>query len=338
MAFSAFVTTITQDKFVPKVVDNILRGNVLCMRFLGQNSRPWGSGHILNVPIKYQKSTSGGSYAGFDTLSTTQMNTRVLATFSPTQNYFSVVISGIQQAVNKGDAAVLDLLATEMASVADDMADGLGTQLYSDGTGNSSKDITGLDAAVDDGNTTASWGGLNGSTTYTTWVSTLTSNTGGITIANLASAYNSAKVGNDLPTLIVTTPTIWTTYEGLLQATINYHTQVQGYPKMTAFGINRTAGTGQTGDVGFDTLFFRGVPLVADEKCTATRLYMLNEKHLWFARLDHPKYPAGGNQFGFAWTGLKDPTNQDASVGQFLLYGQLVGDSRRTHAYMTGKS
>ena len=107
---------------------------------------------------------------------------------------------------------------------------------------------------------------------------------------------------------------------------------------MTRFGINRTAGTGQTGDIGFDTLFFRGIPLVADEKCTSGRLYLLNEKHLWFARLDHPKYSAGGNQFGFAWTGLKEPTNQDASVGQFLLYGQLVGDSRRTHAYMTGKS
>ena len=107
---------------------------------------------------------------------------------------------------------------------------------------------------------------------------------------------------------------------------------------MTRFGIKRNAGTGQAGDVGFDTLFFRGIPVVSDEKCTDGTLYMINEKHLWFAGLPHPKYPAKANQYGFAWTGLKEPTNQDASVGQFLLYGQLVGDARRTHAYMTGKS
>ena len=310
----------------------------MCMRFLGQNTRPWGSGHILRVPIKYQKSTSGGSYEGFDLLSTTQMNTRQLASFEPRQNYFSVVVSGIQLAVNKGDAAVLDLLSTEMDSVANDMADTLGTQMISDGTGNSNKDIVGLDAAIDDSNGTATWGNINGSTGFTGWASTLTSNAGAITVANLASMYDSAKVGNDIPTIIFMHPSEWTTYEGLLQATINYHTQVQGYPKMTRFGINRTAGTGQTGDIGFDTLFFRGLPVVADEKMTDGVMYMINEKHLWFASLSHPKYPSSGNQYGFAWTGLKTPTNQDAEVGQFLLYGNIVGDARRTHAYCTGKS
>ena len=337
MAFSAFVTTVTQDKIVPKVVDNILAGNVLTMRFLAQG-RPWGSGHRYDIPIKYQASTSGGSYSGFDAFSTTQVNTRVMATFDPKQNYFSVVLSGIQQAVNKGDAQVLDLLAVEMGSVADDMADGIGTQLYGDGTGNGSKDITGLDAAIDATTGTATWGGINGTVTYTTWRSTHTSNAGAVTIANLQSAYDSAKIGNDAPTLVVMHPSEWTTYEGLLQATINYHTQVQGYPRMTRFGIKRTAGTGQTGDVGFDTLFFRGIPVVADEKCTDGELWMINEKHLWWVGLNHPKHPVAGNQYGFSWTGLKEPTNQDASVGQFLLYGNLVGDARRTHAYMTGKS
>jgi|GEM_PF-805386 len=314
MAFSTFVTSVTSDRMAPKVIDNILAGNVLCMRLLA-NGKPWQGGAVYRIPIKYQSSTSGGSYSGFDVFSTTQVNTRVLTSFDPTQNYFSVVISGIQQAVNSGDAKVLDLLETEMSSVADDMADSIGTQLYSDGSGNVNKDIIGLDAAIDDGNTTASWAGLNGNTTYTTWVSTLTSNAGAITLANLRSAYDSAKIGNDAPTLIVTTPAIWTTYEGLLQATINYHTQVQGYPRMTRFGINRTPGNGQVGDVGFDTLFFRGIPVVADEKCTAGRVYLINEKHLWWAYLNHPKYPSKGNQYGFAFTGLKEPTNQDASVG-----------------------
>ena len=246
MAFSAFVTTVTQDKFIPKVTDNVLAGNVLLERFLG-NARPWGSGHKLVQPIKYTTSSAGGSYSGFDTMSTSQQNTRVNAEFDPKQSYYSVVVSGIQRAVNRGDAAVLDLLGTEMDSVAADMTDNLGTQLYADGTGNSSKDITGLDAAVDDGNGTATFGGL-ARATYTTWVSNLDDSSNAITLAEMRASYDAAKIGNDAPTLSVTTPAIWTTIEGLLTATINYHSQVAGYPKVNRF-TSRTKGTGQTGDI-----------------------------------------------------------------------------------------
>ena len=277
------------------MVDNVLTGNVLLERFLG-NAKPWGSGHALKIPIKYQVSSSGGSYEGFDIFSTSQANTRVLASYDPEQNYFSVVISGIQQAVNKGDAAILDLLATEMGSVADDMKSGLGTQFYSDGTGNSSKDIDGLGAAVLSSGTYATLA----PGTYTTWVSDATSQDSAITLAARRASYDAAKIGNDAPTLIVTTPAVWTTYEGLLTATINYYTQVQGYSKVNRF-TTRGKG-GQTGDVGFDALYFRGVPIVSDEKCSSGYMYFLNEAHMWFARLDHPKYAT--DKSGFAWTGL----------------------------------
>lgn len=337
-SFSAFVTTVTNDRIIPRVVDNILLGNVATMRFLG-NSKPWGGGHQLGIPIKYQTSTAGGSYRMWETFSTSQQNTRVQAKFDPKYNYQSITIANPQLAVNKGEAQVLDLLKVEMASNADDMADRIGTQMYSAGGATSgTDDIIGFDAAIDDTNGTATWGELNGSTTYTNWASTLTSNSGAITKANMASMYDSAKIGNDAPSIVIMHPSEWTTYEDILMATINYHTQVQGYPRMTRFGIKRQAGTGQTGDIGFDTLFFRGVPVVSDEKCPDGTMYMINEKHLWFARLEHPKYPAKQNQYGFAWTGLKVPTNQDAEVGQLLLYGNLVGDARRTHAYCTGKS
>ena len=331
MAFSAFVTTVTQDRFIPKVIDNVLAGNVLLERMLG-NARPWGSGHILRIPIKYQKSSAGGSYTGFDPLSTSQQNTRVLASYDPKQNYFSVIISGIQQAVNKGDAAVLDLLAVEMESVAKDMADELGTQFYSDGTGNSSKDITGLAAAVAASGT---YGNITyGASTYPTWLSDVDTSTNAITLAEMRASHDAASIGNDKPTLIVTTPAIWTTFEGLLTATVNYYTQVQGYSKVNRFTTKGRGG--QTGDIGFDALYFRGVPVVADEKCTSGYMYMLNENHLWMATLPHAKY--GTTKNGFAWTGLKEPTNQDASVGQFLLYAQMICDSRRTQALLTNKS
>lgn len=147
--FSDFVLSVTNQVYVKKVVDNILNGNFGLMRFLS-NSRPWVGGDQLVLPIKIVKGTSNGSYAGLDTLSTAQTSDRIMASVDPKQYYGSVVISGIQQAVNQGDGKVLDLLATEMESKAADLKDTLGDGFYGDGTGNTNKDITGLRAAVDD--------------------------------------------------------------------------------------------------------------------------------------------------------------------------------------------
>lgn len=329
MAFSEFVTTVTQDQIFPKVIDNVMTGRVLLERFLGA-AKPWGSGTPKKIPIKWRKSTSGGSYDLWDTFTTSQSTERVLATYYLKYNYWSVVVANPQIAVNQGDAQVIDLVRAEMDSKTDDMRDALSTQLYGDGTGNSSKDIEGLGKIVLSSGTYA---GLAPGT-YTTWVSDEDSDTEPITLADLRQSIDDATIGSDAPTLIVTTKAVWKTLEGLLMATINYHTQVQGYPRMTRFGI-KPAGTGQTADIGFDVIYVRGIPTVKDEACTTGFIYVLNERHLWFGTRQHPEY---ATKNGFAWTGWKTPTNQDAKVGQFLLYGNMLCDSRRTQAYLHVKS
>ena len=195
-----------QDRFVPKVVDNVLGGNVLLERFLGR-AKPWGGGHQLIQPIKYQKSSAGGSYGIWDTFSTSQQNTRVNAAFDPKYNYFSVVLANPQLAVNSGDSKVLDLVSVEMDSVAADMRDKLGDEFYGDGTGNSSKDIIGLKAAVDSGSSITSYAGLLRAT-YTTWLSDLDSSSNSITLAEMRASFDAAKIGSDAPTIGVTTPAI----------------------------------------------------------------------------------------------------------------------------------
>ena len=322
--FGAIVDTITYEYVIPKIADNILTGNVLGMRFL-KNQKPataWGSdvsGTFLGVPLKYQKSTSGGWYSGYDTFSTGQTNTRVLATYSPKQLYWSVGASGIQVGVNQGPQKILDLITTEMNSVADDMMDTFGDGLYSDGTGTSSKQLTGLDAAVDDGGGTATYAGLLRST-YTTWVSNLDDSSNPITRAELAASFDAAQIGNDVPTLGVTTPAIWSTIEGLAMGTINFSNPLPGlgreYGTVARDGVTK----GQGGELGFTALFFRGRPIVSDEKCTSGRFYWLNERHIGLAKWPYPDFPGyvtKPNYNGFCFTGLKIPTNQDATVGLF---------------------
>lgn len=325
--FSDFVTTVTNQVYVKKVVDNILTGNFGLMRFMA-NSRPWAGGDQIILPIKIAKSTGGGSYSGLDTFNVAQSSERIMASVDPKQSYRSVVISGIQQAVNQGDGKVLDLLAVEMESKAADMKDDLGTQFYSDGTGNSSKDITGLAAAVDDATNVTTYEGISRST-YTQWKATYTSDSS-LAIADMASDFNAAKVGAEDPTLLLSTPAIFNIYEALMDQDVRYNLTFTGYDQIYGKGMPRKSSQLAQGQ-GFNSLYFRGLPLVADEKCTTGRLYTLNENHIWFYTFrKHPKHTA--QKHGFFWTGLKEPVNQDGDIGQFLWYGNLASDGPRFSA------
>ena len=326
-AFSDFVLSVTNQTYIKKVVDNILNGNFGLMRFLS-NSRPWNGGDQVLQPIKIQKGTSNGSYAGLDTLSTAQTSDRIMAAIEPRQYYASVVVSGIQQAVNQGDGRVLDLLATEMESKASDLKDTMGDGFYGDGTGNANKDIVGLRAAVDDSTFVTTYEGISRAT-YTQWRSTITSDAT-VTLPDFATDFNAAKVGAEDPTLILSTPAIFNIYEALMDQDVRYSLQFTGYDQIYGKGLPRKSSNLAQGQ-GFNSLYFRGIPFVADEKCTAGRLYTLNENHIWFTTFrKHPKHSA--EKHGFFWTGLKEPVNQDGDVGQLLWYGNLASDGPRFSA------
>ena len=328
-AVSLFVTTTTQSRLLPKAIDNILNGNVLTMRLM-KNARTWRGGTSIDIAVNLSDITAVGSYFGFDVLSTTQENIRQRAVFVPSQNYVSIPISGIQQAINQGEPAVINLVAEEISWRTRKLRDEMGRQVYTDGTGNNSKDILGLIAVTDDTTNVTTYAGISRAT-FTNWRGTLTAQSGSLSLANLASDFDAAQRGDDAPTLMVTTPAIFTFYEALLTPTVSHQFSMNDF-RMTSDGMVKVGGV-LAANQGFRALTFRGIPVVADERCPADTFYTLNENHLWFYVL-----PQVGRQIknGFGWTGFKEPANQDAVVAQLLWYGQLVSDAPRTHARRTG--
>ena len=328
-ALSAFATTTTQTRLLPKAVDNILNGNVLAMRLM-KSPKSWRGGTSIDIAVNLSDITAVGSYFGFDTFNVTQENIRQRAVFNPSQMYVSIPISGIQKAVNQGEPAVINLLAEEIAWRTKRLKDEFGTQLYLDGTGNSSKDILGLVAAVDDATNVVTYGGLSRNT-YTNWRATLTAQSGSLSLANLASDFDAAQRGDEVPTIMVTTPAVFSIYEALLTPTVSHQFSMNDF-RMTSDGMARVGGT-IAANQGFRALTFRGIPFVADEKATSGNIFTLNENHLSFYTI-----PQVDRQMmnGFGWTGFKEPANQDAIVGELLWYGQLITDSPRTHARRTG--
>ena len=138
-ALGARVTTTTREKILPYLVDTVLNSNVFATRMLGK-AKKW-SGSDQQFPVKVSKNATGTSFSGFDTLSTTATNNRVLLTYDPKFYQITVALPLDEISANNTEDKVLDLVGTEVLTAAHDMADDIGTLFYSDGTGNSSKDF-----------------------------------------------------------------------------------------------------------------------------------------------------------------------------------------------------
>ncbi len=338
MAYSARLTSITQDKIVPKVIDTVLNSNVFAMKLL-RSAKAW-SGETFKIPLKYQNGTSGASFNGFDTFSTNASERRVSLSFTPKFYEKSVVLPLDEVDINGVDETkVLDLVAIEMSLAAQEMADELGTIFWSDGTGNSSKDFLGLTAHVDDGNTVSTIGGLSRST-YATLASTKTASGGSLSLAKMRTLYNAITSGMQKPTIGYATEAVFGFYEQLLQPMLRINVDALRARSASAF----------RGEGGFSGLDFQGFAIVPDEKCTSQNLYFLNEDFLeWKALPSKMNKPVPyspqdieGNDYsevaglGFSWSGWIRPSNSYSIIGHIILGGEFVGSNPKRHGRLTG--
>ena len=103
------------------------------------------------------------------------------------------------------------------------------------------------------------------------------------------------------------------------------------------------AGQALKGLAGYTAIWYRGIPIVKDEKCTSGYIYYINTDVTYWSGLPHPKHgmvslgtstiegvgnPVPRNH-GISWTGFKEPINQDGETGQFILYGQMLCEMPR---------
>ena len=329
------VITTTQDKYLPFLVDTILGSNVFATRQLGRTKK-W-SGNQLKFPIKVSKNTTGTSFSGFDTFSTTATNNRILLTYDPKFYQITVALPLDEISANQTDAQVLELVSTEVNTAAQDMADDIGTLFYSDGTGNSSKDFLGLGAIIDDGTSVDSIGGQSRAT-YATLKSTVTASGGTLTLALMQTLYSNVSSGSQIPTLGLAPEAVADFYEQLLNPQERI---VKDVPMMKR---------GLVGGTGFTAYFFKGFPILRDEKATAQTLFFVNEDFVDFyglpmAMTEAIKFKSvdiRGNDYssvlglGFSWSGWIKPSNQAAVVGHIYFGGELVTNNPKRHGRLTG--
>lgn len=298
------LATSTLVKYADKqLIDNIFQSNALFYLLAGsEDIRKAGSqtykeldgGRQIVEPLLYALNSTAGSYDGYDTLDTDPQEGMTNAEFDWKQYSVSVSISGREKRQNTGEAAVFSLIEGKIMQAEMSLIETMNGDLFTDGTGNSSKDLTGLVLAVDSAGTYGNIARASNSW----WSANETAVSGPLTIAQMRTQYNNCSKGykKDHPDLIVTDQDEYEAYEAKLQ------------PDMR-FSDNELA------DAGFENLAFKGSKMVFDEQCNAGVMYYLNTKYLGLRVHKDAK---------FTVTDEQKPVDQDAFVKQILWMGNMV--------------
>lgn len=309
----------TLKKYRKTLVDNIHKSNAVLTQLKDNGGyRTEDGGERIVEPLMYGKNSTAKSYDGYEALDTTPQTGIDSAEFNWKQNSVSISISGKELRQNSGSSRIINLLESKITQAEMSLKEEISRQLFTDGTGNGAKDITGLAAMVAASGT---YGGVN-SSTYTWWRASVDSTSTANTLALMRTAYNNASVGGrDTPTLIVTSQTLFEAYEASFTNVAisgggsHFSTPSEGRKKLA--------------DGGFQTLEFKGVPIVWDEQCPAGSMYFLNAKHMKIV---------AHKDADFETTDFVKPENQDAKVAQIIWMGNLTCNRRKSFSLLSNKT
>jgi hypothetical protein len=300
-----------------ELADNVTNNNALLRRLKDRgNVKTFSGGNVILQEIMYNDSTTNNtnSYSGYEVLNVSQNSPISSAQFSITQYAAAVSISGLEMIQNSGKEAIIDLLDGRMMVAEAQLANRIGSDIYTDGTGNSGKNITGLGAAVPDAPSTGTYGGINRAS-YSFWrsqkFSGVTDGGSAVSASNIQSYMDSLAVqlirGTDKPDLIVADSNYYRLY---LQS-------MQSIQRVTDGG-NSTQGA------GFASLKYYGAGMASDvvldggigSAATANHMWFLNTKYLMFRpHVDRNFVPIGGE---------RQAVNQDAIVKLIGWAGNLT--------------
>jgi len=306
--FDALLST-TLANYRDQLTDNVFTARPLTY-FLQDKGRirMLNGGTKIVEPLIYGQNSTVASYSGYDSLSLAPQSGITAAEYDWKQYAASISISGIEEAKNNGEQEIINLLEAKIMQAEESLREGFNQMFFADGTGNSGKDWNGLGNIVEASGTV---GGINRATSGNEYWRSYEENTAtALTLAQMATAYNTVSVGNDHPDMILTTQTLFEKYEALLVPNLRYTDT-------------------KTADAGFQNLLYKAAPVVYDVHCTAGVVYFLNSKYLTLV---------GHSGKWFAQTAFVSPEDVDARYALIMCYGNLTCRNAKKQGKLTAKT
>lgn len=317
MSFDNIVATTMERYFSSgKATDNIFSRTAV-LDFLNRRAKIDVQGGRNAVhPVEGGMNTTFQNYSGYDTLTPAVDEILDTAVYEWKQSAIYVPISGLEEAKNSGDKAVINLLKTKQrnaemtaAEVFEEMfflADGAGTDNGQTTYTPSAKEWQGLYSFVDQDNVV---GGID-STTETWWDAFTNETSEVLDLPSISNGYNSVSYGSDKCDFMVTTQVLYEKYEALLQQ-------------------NQRFTDASTAKAGFDNLLHKAGVVTWSDYTPAGEWYFLNSRHVKLSVL--------GNKW-MKFNGFIQPYDKDAKYGLILCYGTFATNGRRYLGKLANKT
>lgn len=298
--------------------DNVYNATPLLKWFrTGERLKVVDGGERMRVPVLTGKGSTFTWYTDYGSYNITPQVGQTTAFFTWKQAATSVAISGRERRSNMGGEQLLNLVEAKKDQATQDMIDGIATGLYSDGTGSSNLQLTGLEAAIATTTTSGTYASINFGTN-TSWrnqVATSVGSTATNGLTSIKSVYNNCCEGRGAttkPDLMVTTQAVHEVLESLIAPRVRYQPNPSG-----------------GADLGIEKLMFKGAEIIWDNFCTSGTLYILNGAHIRL--FVHSKA-----NFAMDEEGMQKPIDGDSRVGSILFMGNVMVNNRRKLGKLTG--
>jgi len=268
------------------------------------------------IPLMYAANATVKSYSGYDLIDITPQKGFGNAKFGMKQVAGAVTIDRFSERQNAGRAQIINLFKSKMKQLEMSYIDVINAMLFADGTGNDSKDITGLLALVDPSPSTGTVGGWDASTNA--WWRNIQASGAKTTtgydnlVGKMSTMYNTLSHGkSDHPKLILTDQTVFEGYESLFTKTLNFNVGQANLKKA---------------DLGWDNFTYKGASIIYDHDCTAGYMYFLNPTYFGL-HTDKETY--------FEPMPFQRAGNQDARTSIILLYAEMTISNRSRQGVLT---
>lgn len=297
------------------LADNVTKNNALLMKMKERgNVKPFSGGNVILEEIMYNDAATqnAASYSGYDTIDITPNSPISAAQFDIKQYAAAVSISGFEMLQNSGKEQIIDLLEGRVQVAEAQLMNQISAGLYSDGTGNGGKDITGLASAIAVAPSSGTYGGINRAT-WSFWrniaFDATTDGGGAATSANIQSYMNRVAVqlvrGTDRPDMIAADNNYYRLYLESLQAIQRVTSESSagaGFTSLKYFGAGFNCDVFLDGGIG--------------GSATTNRMFFINTKYMKFRpHRDRNFQPIGGD---------RQSVNQDAIVRLMGWAGNLT--------------
>lgn len=240
--FSELAST-TYRNHSKEVADNISNHNALYRRIMEKGkTRVEDGGLSIVQPLDYASNGTYQRYSGYDSLNISASDVISAAEFPWRQVAIHITASGREIRSNSGESRIVNFVKSKIKNAQRSAANGMSTDLYSDGT--AANQINGLQALIADAGT-GTVGGIN-SSTFTFWKNTVQSAAaplqggGAITVSSttieslMLRLWIETTRGNDHPDLIVMDDNYFTFYEQSQTSLKRYTAEESGKGGMTS--------------------------------------------------------------------------------------------------------